>query len=159
MNTTALYFNRWYNLYQKDINSVDDLIKDNLDLNSNDSQDDGIQWVLLWKPALSTLSKQILSLFSADFITIVVKGQITGVVSQNCSNIDGIAPGTGTVKRSLYDFSGLDSLVWNVKMISITTVTVYKQKRKKFPFWTGGWPIVKSRYAYMCAIYSWKYWI
>ncbi|KAF4613208.1 hypothetical protein D9613_010912 [Agrocybe pediades] len=69
-----------------DIGAVDDLIKDSLDLNGNDAKDDGVH---------------------SDFITVVEKGLITGVISQNCSGIDGIAPGTGTVKRSVDIFSDI----------------------------------------------------
>ncbi len=36
---------------------------------------------------------------SFDLITIVVKNKIKGIVSQNCTDIDGIAAGTGTVAR------------------------------------------------------------
>ncbi|KAF9558630.1 hypothetical protein CPC08DRAFT_709462 [Agrocybe pediades] len=69
-----------------DIGAVDDLIKDSLDLNGNDAKDDGVH---------------------SDFITVVEKGLITGVISQNCSGIDGIAPGTGTVRRSVDIFSDI----------------------------------------------------
>jgi len=44
-------------------------------------------------------------IFSFDILTTIVKNKITSIVSQNCTNLDGIAPGTGLglPKRS-FDF-------------------------------------------------------
>jgi len=66
-----------------DIQELGALLGEDLDLDTDDAgADDGIHF---------------------DLVTIVVKNKIKGIVSQNCTDIDGIAPGTGTVtrKRSL----------------------------------------------------------
>ncbi|KJA23941.1 hypothetical protein HYPSUDRAFT_66033 [Hypholoma sublateritium FD-334 SS-4] len=62
-----------------DIQEIDALLGEDLDLDTDEADaDDGIHF---------------------DLVTMVVKNKIKGIVSQNCTDIDGIAPGTGTVAR------------------------------------------------------------
>ena len=73
-----------------------------MDLDTDEADaDDGIQYVGM----ITTLpfpSFDAAFPLSFDLVTLVVKNKIKGIVSQNCTDIDGIAPGTDTPTKRAF---------------------------------------------------------